>query len=138
MLLHSCNEMVQPETFVLFVGYAQGHFAPHTWFGHFMSDWGGRLAYAGVIMVLWAVIEYILKKRGYVIWVPSSNNGDALRPKLPIAAIVSGAIAAFITAGVVSWATPDGNLVVTLVPAIEVGLAVLGLTTWLVRLAAQR
>ena len=40
------------------------------------------------------------------------------------------AAAATVTAGAVSWATPDGNLVVTLVPALVVGLAVLGLAAW--------
>lgn len=42
----------------------------------------------------------------------------------PVAAAFA---AGFITAGAVSWATPDGNLVVTLVPALLVGLAVFGL-----------
>lgn len=47
--------------------------------------------------------------------------------------MVLGCIAAFVTAGAVSWATPDGNLVVTLVPALAVGLAVFGLGVWHLR-----
>jgi hypothetical protein len=46
---------------------------------------------------------------------------------------VAGLAAAFVTAGVVSWATPDGNLVVTLVPALLVGAVVYGLAAWRVR-----
>lgn len=42
----------------------------------------------------------------------------------------AGLVAAFITAGVVSGLTPDGNLVVTLVPALVVGVAVHGLASW--------
>jgi uncharacterized membrane protein len=49
---------------------------------------------------------------------------------LQVAAIVLGFIAAIVTAVAVSWATPDGNLVVTLVPALVVGLAVFGLALW--------
>jgi len=55
------------------------------------------------------------------------------QPKLPRVAIASGLIAAFLTAGAVSWATPDGNLVVTLVPALAIGLAVFGLALWRLR-----
>jgi uncharacterized membrane protein len=54
-------------------------------------------------------------------------KGERLPPKLPVVAIVLGAIAAFITAGAVAWSTPDGNLVVTFVPALAVGLTVFGL-----------
>lgn len=43
---------------------------------------------------------------------------------------VLAAAAAFVTAGAVSWATPDGNLVVTLVPALLVGLLVYGAAAW--------
>lgn len=50
-----------------------------------------------------------------------------MQPKLRRIAIAIGLIAAFFTAVVVSWSTPDGNLVVTLVPALAVGLAVSGL-----------
>lgn len=39
----------------------------------------------------------------------------------------------FATAAVVSWSTPDGNLVVTLVPAITVGLATFVLVLWWLR-----
>lgn len=63
----------------------------------------------------------------------SANQGEPSPPKLPVAAIMPAAIAAFITAGVVSWATPDGNLVVTLVPALAVGLVVFGLAVWRIR-----
>jgi len=58
---------------------------------------------------------------------------DPPQSKLPRAAIASGLIAAFLTAGAVSWSTPDGNLVVTLVPALAVGLAVFGLALWRIR-----
>jgi uncharacterized membrane protein len=60
----------------------------------------------------------------------SAKQEDRSQPKLPVVAIVPGSIAAFVTAGAVSWATPDGNLVVTLVPALTVGLAVFGLALW--------
>ena len=40
---------------------------------------------------------------------------------------VAGFLVATITSGVVSWLTPDGNLIVTLVPGV-----ILGLTAWLV------
>jgi len=56
----------------------------------------------------------------------SASQGNRSQPKLPRIAIASGLITAFITAGAVSWSTPDGNLVVTLVPALAVGLAVFG------------
>ena len=59
-----------------------------------------------------------------------TSRRDPPQPKLPRAAIASGLIAAFLTAGAVSWSTPDGNLVVTLVPALAVGLAVFGLALW--------
>lgn len=55
---------------------------------------------------------------------------DPPQSKLPRAAIASGLIAAFLTAGAVSWSTPDGNLFVTLVPALAVGLAVFGIVLW--------
>jgi hypothetical protein len=60
----------------------------------------------------------------------SESQGDRTQPKLPVAAIVLGSIATLVTAGAVSWATPDGNLVVTLVPALAVGLAVFGIALW--------
>ena len=55
------------------------------------------------------------------------EQGERLPPKLPVVAIVLGTITAFVIAGAVSWSTPDGNLVVTLVPALAVGLTVFGL-----------
>jgi prophage tail gpP-like protein len=60
----------------------------------------------------------------------ASNQGDRSKSKLPVAAIVISLFATFVTAGVVSWSTPDGNLVVTLVPALAVGLVVLGVALW--------
>jgi uncharacterized membrane protein len=60
-------------------------------------------------------------------------QGERLSSKVPLVAILLGAIAAFITAGVVSWATPDGNLVVTSVPALAVGLTIFGLALRRVR-----
>ena len=62
-----------------------------------------------------------------------ASKQDPPKPRLSRVAIVIGLIAAFVTAGVVSWATPDGNLVVTLVPALAVGLAVFGLALWRIR-----
>lgn len=58
--------------FAMLVGYAQEHFAAQTWFGHFVSSWGGRLAYAGAVIALSACVEYLLKKRGYALWVRES------------------------------------------------------------------
>ena len=52
----------------------------------------------------------------------SASQGGRSQPKLRAMAL--GFVATFVTAGVVSWATPDGNLVVTLVPALAVGLVV--------------
>jgi len=60
----------------------------------------------------------------------SVSQGGRSQTKLPRVAIASGLIAAFITAGAVSWSTPDGNLVIPLVPALAVGLAVFGLVLW--------
>lgn len=51
-------------------------------------------------------------------------------PKLPRAAVPYGLVAGFVTAGAVSWSTPDGNLVVTTVPALVVGLAVFAFISW--------
>lgn len=56
--------------------------------------------------------------------VNNEDQGERMSSKLPVVAILLGSIAAFITAGVVSCSTPDGNLVVTLVPALAVGLTV--------------
>ena len=58
----------------------------------------------------------------------SARQGERSRRRL--LAFVFGFIAAFVTAGAVSWSTPDGNLVVTMVPALAVGLAVFGLALW--------
>jgi uncharacterized membrane protein len=60
----------------------------------------------------------------------AAGQGERTRPTWPV---VAGLVAAVVTAGVVSWATPDGNLVVTLVPALVVGLLVHGLAWWRVR-----
>ncbi len=60
----------------------------------------------------------------------SARQRDRWQPELAVAAIVIALIAAFVTAGAVSWATPDGNLIVTLVPALAVGVTVLGLALW--------
>ena len=45
-------------------------------------------------------------------------------------AVASGLVAFFITSGLVSWATPDGNLIVTLVPSLVVGGLVFGIASW--------
>ena len=60
----------------------------------------------------------------------SASQSDGSQPKLSRVATASGVISAFVTAGAVSWSTPDGNLVVTLVPALAVGVAVFGLISW--------
>jgi sugar phosphate permease len=58
------------------------------------------------------------------------NLADRSRSKSRRAALVSGLLALFLVSGVVSWLTPDGNLVVTLVPGLAVGLGVFGLVRW--------
>ena len=63
----------------------------------------------------------------------NEDQGEGSSRKLPVVAILLGSVTAFITAGVVSWSTPDGNLVVTLVPALAVGLTVFGLALRRVR-----
>ena len=60
----------------------------------------------------------------------SESQGDRMQAKLPVAAIVLGTVATFVTAGAVSWSAPDGNLIVTLVPALAIGLTVFGLALW--------
>jgi hypothetical protein len=60
----------------------------------------------------------------------SASQGARSRQRLLFVAFVLGFIATFVTAGAVSWSTPDGNLIVTLVPALAVGLAVFGLALW--------
>ena len=66
----------------------------------------------------------------------NASQSDRQKAKLP--AIVLGSIAGFVTAGVVSWATPDGNLVVTLVPALAVGLLVFAVALWRLRRARSK
>lgn len=66
---------------------------------------------------------------------PQSDPGDRPPSRLPA---IAGLVAAFITSGAVSWATPDGNLVVTLVPGLAVGLVVYGLAAWVVRRSQAR
>jgi len=60
----------------------------------------------------------------------SERQGHFGQSKVPVATIVIGLVAGFVTAGAVSWATPDGNLVVTMVPALLVGLAAFGIALW--------
>jgi prophage tail gpP-like protein len=69
-----------------------------------------------------------------------NNEGQGRRslPKLPVVAIVLGSVAAIITACLVSWSTPDGNLVVTSVPALAVGLIVFGLALRRARRGASK
>jgi hypothetical protein len=59
-----------------------------------------------------------------------ANSGKGIQPKRRVKAVIFGFAAAVITAVAVSRSTPDGNLVVTLVPALVVGLAVYGLAVW--------
>lgn len=58
------------------------------------------------------------------------NLADRSQSKSRRTALVSGLFALFATSGVVAWLTPDGNLVVTLVPGLAVGLVVFGLVRW--------
>jgi len=58
------------------------------------------------------------------------RQGDLGQSMVPVVTIVIGLVAALVTAGAVSWATPDGTLVVTLVPALVVGLAAFGIALW--------
>jgi hypothetical protein len=62
-----------------------------------------------------------------------NNTSQGEHQKARSLAVAFGAVAAFVTAGTVSWATPDGNLVVTLVPALAVGLGVFGVALWRLR-----
>jgi len=59
-----------------------------------------------------------------------TNKHDRPKPNRPRMAIVVAFVAAIATAGLVSRSTPDGNLIVTLVPALVVGLTVFGLALW--------
>ena len=58
----------------------------------------------------------------------SASRGKRSQQRSLFVAFILGFIAAFVTAGAVSWSTPDGNLIVDLVPALAVGLTVFGLT----------
>ena len=58
---------------------------------------------------------------------------DRSKSKSRRAALVSGLLALIVTSSVVSWLTPDGNLVVTLVPGVAIGLVVFGLVRWCFR-----
>lgn len=60
----------------------------------------------------------------------SASQGEHSQPRLLFVAAVLGFIAALVTAAAVSWSTPDGNLVVTLVPALAVGLTAFALALW--------
>ncbi|UHQ18845.1 hypothetical protein LVB87_11700 [Lysobacter sp. KIS68-7] len=62
-----------------------------------------------------------------------ASQGESEKSKSRAMAISIGFVAAFVTAVTVSLSTPDGNLVVTLVPALAVGLVVFGLTSWRTR-----
>jgi hypothetical protein len=72
-----------PMVLALFIGFAQGHLSVHTWFGQFMSHWGGRLTYAGLLVVVWACIEYVLSKRGHVLWERASIAQQAVAADPP-------------------------------------------------------
>lgn len=64
----------------------------------------------------------------------NARGDDGQQPKRQ--ALVPASVAAFITSGLVSWATtPDGNLLVTTVPGLVVGLLVYGLALWRLRRA---
>ena len=63
----------------------------------------------------------------------STSQSELAQHRRRFVAIVVALITAIITAIAVSSATPDGNLVVTLVPALVVGLAMYGLVLWRLR-----
>jgi hypothetical protein len=65
----------------------------------------------------------------------ASGNEPSRRPAL---ARNVGVVAALVTAAAVSSATPDGNLVVTGVPAIVAGFAAYAATAWRVRYRRRR
>lgn len=52
------------------------------------------------------------------------NTPDRSQSRSQRAALLSGLLALVITSSIVSWLTPDGNLVVTLFPGLAVGLVV--------------
>lgn len=60
----------------------------------------------------------------------NAGQGKGSPPKSRGKAIILGFVAALATAVAVSRSTPDGNLVVTLVPALVVGAVVFGLAMW--------
>ena len=60
----------------------------------------------------------------------STDQASRSQRRFPVVPIVIGFVSGFVTAGAVSWATPDGNLVVTLVPALAVGFTVFRLALW--------
>lgn len=66
------------------------------------------------------------------------DPADRPSPRLPVPAVVAGAVAAVATAGVVSHLTPDGNLVVTSVPALVVGAAVFGVALGILKWRGRR
>ncbi len=68
----------------------------------------------------------------------SKDQGSPTQRRFPVVPIIIGFVAAVVTAGAVSWATPDGNLVVTLVPALVVGLVAFGLALWRFRLGGAK
>ena len=63
----------------------------------------------------------------------STTGSDRSRPRWRSRPGALALAAAIVTAGGVSWCTPDGNLVVTGVPALAVGLGVFGLLRWHLR-----
>jgi hypothetical protein len=63
----------------------------------------------------------------------NANQGEGSRRRSLFGALVLGFIAVVVTAGAVSWATPDGNLVVTLTPALALGFVVFRLALWRLR-----
>jgi len=58
--------------------------------------------------------------------------------KLPRTAVIGGLVVGVVTSGAVSCATPDGNLVVTLVPGLVVGAATFRLLRWLSKRSNSR
>ena len=70
--------------------------------------------------------------------VNNEDQGERMSSKLPVVPVLLGSTAAIITAGVVSWSTPDGNLVVTSVPALAVGLIIFRLALRRVRRGASK
>lgn len=67
-----------------------------------------------------------------------TNRGNDSPHRASVAPIVLGFFAFIVTAVAVSWATPDGNLVVTLVPALTIGFGVFRLALWRFRRGQRR